>query len=65
MPDFTKAVWRKATASGGNGACVEVARAPSATAIRDTKNREAGYIVATTATFEVFLADLKAGKYDL
>ena len=57
--------WRKPTRSNGTGNCVEVARVPAATAIRDTKNREAGYIVADTPTFQAFLADLKAGKYDL
>ena len=65
MLDLSNAKWRVAKASGGNGTCVEVARVPAATAIRDTKNREYGYIVADTPTFEAFLADLKAGKYDL
>lgn len=37
--DLTTAVWRKASASGGEGNCVEVAELPGgARAVRDSKN---------------------------
>ncbi|MGH3928252.1 MAG: DUF397 domain-containing protein, partial [Pseudonocardiaceae bacterium] len=35
--DLSRAAWRKSTRSGGNGACVEVATLPGATAVRDSK----------------------------
>lgn len=62
-PDWTRAHWRKATRSGGQGgACVEVAPAPGYTmettpvvGVRDTKDRDGGILVFDRADFEAFL----------
>jgi Domain of unknown function (DUF397) len=66
MTDLSHAQWRKATRStSGNGGCVEVAdNLPGVTAIRDSKRPEDGAHVVDRAAFAVFLADVKAGRYD-
>lgn len=66
MPDLTRAQWRKAARStSGTGGCVEVAvNLPGVVAIRDSKRPEAGAHVVDRAAFAVFLADIKAGRYD-
>ncbi|MBA9002649.1 DUF397 domain-containing protein [Thermomonospora cellulosilytica] len=49
--------WRKSSHSdSGTGAqCVEAGRLPGAVALRDTKNREAGYLTLTPAAFRSLL----------
>ena len=55
--------WRKATRSGTQGGnCVEVASAVSAVHVRDTKSRERGMLTVTAATWQAFLADIKASR---
>lgn len=52
--------WRKATYSQSNGgACVEVGKASSMIAVRDTVNREAGHIEVAAPAWTEFLATLK------
>lgn len=64
--DLSQAQWRKAAAStGNNGACVEVAGLGAATAVRDSKAPEAGVHVIDRIPFTTFIADVKAGRYDL
>lgn len=67
MIDLSQAEWRKARRSGqSNGACVEVAgNLPGVTAVRDSKRPEGGAHVVGRAAFAAFLADLKAGRYDI
>ena len=67
MTDLSQAQWRKATRSGSNtGGCVEVAgNLPGITAIRDSKRPEDGAHVVDRAAFAAFLADAKAGRYDI
>ena len=67
MIDLSCAVWRKsARSTSGNGGCVEVAdNLPGVTAIRDSKRPEDGAHVVDRAAFAAFLADLKAGRYDV
>jgi hypothetical protein len=67
MTDLSQAIWRKATRStGANTGCVEVAsNLPGATAVRDSKNPDAGALVLTKADFAAFLADVKSGLYDI
>jgi Domain of unknown function (DUF397) len=66
MTDLSQAVWRKARRSGHNGGCVEVAaNLPGVIAIRDSKRPDDGAHVVGAATFATFLADAKAGRYDI
>jgi hypothetical protein len=67
MKDLSRAIWRKASRSnGGNGGCVEIAaNLPGVIAVRDSKRPEGGAHVVQRATFAAFLADVKAGRYDI
>jgi hypothetical protein len=57
--------WRKASYSGGSGACVEIAVLSDDTiAIRDSKNPTTNLTVAPAA-WTTFLANTKHGTYDL
>jgi Domain of unknown function (DUF397) len=66
MTDLSRARWHKARASQNNGGCVEVAaNIPGVIAIRDSKRPAGGAHVVSTAAFASFLADAKAGRYDI
>jgi hypothetical protein len=67
MTDLSQARWRKASRStSSNGGCVEIAgNLPGVAAIRDSKRPEGGAHVISRAAFAAFLADVKAGRYDL
>jgi len=67
MTDLSQAQWRKAARStSGSGGCVEVAgNLPGIVAIRDSKRPEDGAHVVGGPAFAAFLADVKAGRYDL
>ena len=67
MTDLSQAQWRKAArSSSGNGGCVEVAGNLSGiTAIRDSKRPEDGAHVVDRSAFAAFLADVKAGRYNI
>lgn len=67
MTDLTLAAWRKATRSGSqNGGCVEVAtNLPGVIAIRDSRRTQDGAHMVEPAAFAAFLADAKAGHYDI
>lgn len=62
-----RAGWRKARRSGSeNGGCVEIAAAVGGlTAIRDSVRPHDGAHVLSAAAFAAFLADAKAGAYDV
>ena len=52
--------WRVATYTGGNGGnCVEVGDADHAILIRDSKDRAAGTLTFTAATWQSFTNSLK------
>ncbi|TDD68855.1 DUF397 domain-containing protein [Actinomadura darangshiensis] len=52
--------WRKAQQSGDQGgACVEVARFPSAVGVRDSKDPNGPRLLLTPRTFHTILNDLK------
>ena len=59
--------WQKAACSGPeNGGCVEIAGGlSSATGIRDSLRPHEGTHFISKAAFAAFLADAKAGAYDL
>ena len=66
MTDLSRAIWRKASLSNHNGGCVEIAaNIPGVVAVRDSKRPDAGAHVVEPAAFTEFLADVKAGRYDL
>jgi Domain of unknown function (DUF397) len=65
--DLSRARWRKAERSGqANGGCVEIAgNLRGVTGIRDSLRPQDGVHVASKAAFASFLADAKAGYYDM
>jgi Domain of unknown function (DUF397) len=66
MIDLSRAAWRKASRSSTNGGCVEIAaNFPEVVAIRDSKRPEGGAHVVSRTAFAAFLADARAGRYDL
>ncbi len=67
MTDLSQAIWRKANRStGANTGCVEVAgNLPGVTAVRDSKNPQAGALILNRSAFGTFLNDLKSGRYDI
>jgi hypothetical protein len=55
--EFTRATWRKATCSQGNGACVEVAALTGhRIAIRDSKDASGPALVVGVGDWRAFLA---------
>ena len=66
MTDLSQASWRKASRSQNNGGCVEIAaNLPEVIAVRDSKRPEGGAHVVERTAFAAFLADVKAGRYDI
>lgn len=67
MQDLSQAIWRKATRSApNNGGCVEIAaNIPDVIAVRDSKRPEGGAHVVGRPAFAAFLADVRAGCYDI
>ena len=66
MIDLSRAAWRKASRSSTNGGCVEIAaNLPGVVAVRDSKRPEGAAHVVSRAAFAAFLADARAGRYDL
>jgi hypothetical protein len=66
MIDLSRAAWRKASRSSTNGGCVEIAaNLPGVIAVRDSKRPEGGAHVVSRAAFAAFLADVRAGRYDM
>ncbi len=57
--------WRKATKSGSNGDCVEVARlAEDAIGVRDSKNPDGPVLVFTAAEWDAFLDGMAKHEFD-
>ncbi|MFR9727956.1 DUF397 domain-containing protein [Saccharopolyspora sp. MS10] len=56
--------WRTSSYSSAQTNCVEVGRAAGRAAVRDSKDRAAGYFVADVARWSAFVDALKAGRFD-
>lgn len=55
--------WRKSSRSANQTNCVEVGSTGDGAAVRDTKDREAGYFTATPDQWSNFLTALKGGRF--
>ncbi|ASU78936.1 DUF397 domain-containing protein [Actinopolyspora erythraea] len=56
--------WRTSSYSGQGGQCVEVGRVNEHAAVRDSKDREAGYFTATGSQWSAFLDAVKTSRFD-
>lgn len=56
--------WRKASYSNPNDNCVEVGRVEDGAAVRDTKDRAAGYFTTTSSQWAAFITALKTDRFD-
>jgi hypothetical protein len=67
MSDIAKcASWRTSSYSADNGGnCVEVADLHPVIGVRDSKNRDGGVLRFDRASWVAFVADARAGRYDL
>jgi len=64
--DLSAANWRKSSySSGGGQGCVEVALAPGAVAIRDSKDPDGPVHVVSVGAFRDLVARIKYGELDL
>lgn len=65
MHDLTRAQWHKATHSGSENACVEVAPLPDGgRAVRDSKNPHGPALIFTHAEWTAFTAGVRDGEFD-
>ncbi|MBB5157686.1 hypothetical protein BJ970_005220 [Saccharopolyspora phatthalungensis] len=55
--------WRKSSRSGQQSACVEVGRVSIGAAVRDTKDRAAGYFTTTHAQWSAFISAVKDNRF--
>lgn len=57
--------WRKAAASSGTGACVELASGPTgAVYMRDSKDPQGAVLTFTRREIAAFLAGARGGEFD-
>ncbi|MFE2970896.1 DUF397 domain-containing protein [Streptomyces sp. NPDC059340] len=61
MHDSNTLAWATSSYSGGNGACIEVAKTGGGAFFRDTKDRPRGVAAASGAAWASFLGAVKAG----
>ncbi|WP_214319973.1 DUF397 domain-containing protein [Nonomuraea sediminis] len=64
--NLDEAEWRKSTASGDNGQCVEVAtNLPGIVAVRDSKNPQGPALIFTPGEWKAFLTGAGKGEFDI
>jgi hypothetical protein len=63
--DLSEARWRKSSRSGAQNDCVELVVAGVGTAVRDSKNPEAGNVSFATADWGAFMNVVKDGRLDV
>jgi hypothetical protein len=63
--DLSRAIWRKSTASGGNGSCVEVADLGTIVAVRDSKDQSGPVLVISSESWQVLTSRIKTGEFGL
>ncbi|KAA5830208.1 DUF397 domain-containing protein [Saccharopolyspora hirsuta] len=56
--------WRKSSRSQQETACVEIAPTASGAAVRDSKDRAAGYFTTTAHQWRLFVTAVKAGRFE-
>ncbi|MCI2422030.1 DUF397 domain-containing protein [Saccharopolyspora sp. K220] len=56
--------WRKSSQSQASSDCVEVGALSGGAAVRDTKDRDGGFFVATPSQWSDFLTAVKAGRFE-
>ncbi|GAB3559776.1 hypothetical protein J2S53_002982 [Actinopolyspora lacussalsi] len=64
MPPQHPQGWRKASYSGQDTNCVEVGRTHEGAAVRDTKDRAAGYFTTTGQQWDTFINAVKTNRFD-
>jgi Domain of unknown function (DUF397) len=64
--DLSRAQWRKASYSTGNGGnCVEIARnMPGVVAVRDSEDPEGPKLTLTRRQWQAFTAGAQSGEFD-
>lgn len=62
--DLSRAQWRKASKSIGQGACVEVADLGAQIAVRDSKDPNGPALVFTPAEWDSFLDGARKGEFN-
>ncbi|MGI5338878.1 DUF397 domain-containing protein [Streptomyces sp. CA-181903] len=60
--DLSAATWRKSSASGGEGNCVETADLPGGIAVRDSKNTRLEPLRFSLAEWDAFRAGVVSGE---
>lgn len=56
--------WHKSTYSGSQSECVEVGYGPGIVGVRDTKDRDGGTLVMSTANFAALIDAVKCSGLD-
>ncbi|MBB5153039.1 hypothetical protein BJ970_000573 [Saccharopolyspora phatthalungensis] len=56
--------WRKSSRSAQVTDCVEVGRCGDGAAVRDSKHRAAGFFTVPGAQWRLFIAGVRAGRFD-
>lgn len=56
--------WRKSRRSSQETNCVEVGRVGDGAAVRDTKDRAAGYFTTDQAQWQAFIGAVKSGRFN-